>query len=70
MNIWTRTNDQGKAISVVTNLVYPPIPTRQFDWVAIYEGDEPNDDGNIEAGYGRTEVDAVHDLIMNFSRLT
>ena len=28
------------ASRVVTRLVYPPIPMRQFDWQAWYDGEE------------------------------
>jgi len=36
----------------------PPIPIRDFDWVAFYEGDEETG----PRGYGRTEAQAVADL--------
>ena len=48
---------------VMLNHVYPPIPTRQFDWCATFENDEPDDDGNMLAGYGRTQADALNDLL-------
>ena len=43
--------------------VYPPIPTRQFDWCAAFDGDEPNDDGQMLAGYGATKAEALSDLL-------
>jgi hypothetical protein len=45
-------------VSVITECVYPPIPTRDYDWCAYMDGDE-------ECGpYGRgpTERDALIDL--------
>ena len=44
---------------IVTTHVYPPIPVRVFDWCAHYEGEE--EDGVY--GWGRTEAEAVADLI-------
>lgn len=43
-----------------------PIPLRQFDWQAWYDGDEPNDNGSMRTGEGRTEQDAVNDLLTNY----
>jgi len=48
---------------IVAHFVYPPIPIRTCDWQAVYDDDEPNDDGHMPAGLGRTEADAVLDLI-------
>lgn len=52
---------------VVTRHVYPPIPLRQFDWCAYYDGDEPNDEGHMMMGFGRTEQEAIDDLENEFS---
>lgn len=38
-----------------------PIPLRQFDWSATYDSYE----GGDPIGYGRSEADAVLDLIEN-----
>jgi len=46
-------------ITIVTNYVFPPIPTRQFDWSARFDNYEAGD----PIGYGYTEVDAIRDLI-------
>jgi hypothetical protein len=46
---------------VVTENIYPPIPRRNHDWVAYYEGDEEGG----PRGYGRTENEARHDLLSN-----
>jgi hypothetical protein len=48
------------APKIVTTHVYPPIPTRSFDWSAHYDGFEM---GNY--GYGRTEAEAIRDLTEN-----
>ncbi len=53
---------------VRVSLVYPPIPIRAFDYCAVYEDDEPDDDGNIDAGYGKTAEEAERDLLDNFPR--
>lgn len=45
-----------------------PIPIRQFDWIATYADDEPNDAGTMLHGHGRTEAEAVVDLIENHPR--
>ena len=47
------------ARKIVTSHDYPPIPIRDFDWCAYREGDE--EEG--PRGYGRTEAEAVADLI-------
>lgn len=44
---------------IVTEHVYPPIPVRQFDWVAHY------DDPEGATGWGPTEESAIVDLIEN-----
>lgn len=46
---------------IVTTHVHPPIPQRSFDWMAHYEGFEECGD----RGYGRTEQEAVDDLVNN-----
>lgn len=53
---------------IITDFIYPPIPIRQFDWQAIYDDDEPNDAGGMARGHGRTEAEAIADLIENFPR--
>jgi hypothetical protein len=51
---------------VVTHNIWPPIPLRQFDWCAHYDGDEPDDDGNMNCGYGKTEQEAIDDLLTEY----
>ena len=53
---------------IVTHYWAKPIPLRQFDWQAYYDGDEPNDNGSMPHGEGRTEAQAVVDLIENHPR--
>ena len=48
--------------------VWPPIPTRAFDYCAMYDGDEPNDNGGMASGYGPTREEAERDLLENFPR--
>lgn len=48
---------------IITSFWMKPIPPRQFDWEAYFDGDEPDDDGHMKAGYGITEQDAVCDLL-------
>ena len=50
------------APKIVTNYWAKPIPDRQFDWSAWRDGDEPNDNGQMRIGYGRTEAEAIADL--------
>lgn len=50
---------------IVTHHIFPPIPMMgQFDWVAYYDGEEER--GNY--GYGRTQKDAICDLLDNDPR--
>lgn len=48
-----------EGLKVVTSNIFPPIPDRQFDWCAYFDGQE---DGWI--GYGPTEADAIEDLMI------
>lgn len=50
-------HDTGKRI--VTEHIYPPIPVRTMDWCAYFDGEEEL--GGY--GYGRTEAEAVADLL-------
>jgi hypothetical protein len=43
---------------IVTSHVYPPIPARNWDWCAHYDGEE--EAGNY--GWGRTEAEAIQDF--------
>jgi len=44
---------------IITDYDPKPIPDRRWDWVAAREDD---DDGNW-VGYGRTEAEAIADLL-------
>lgn len=46
---------------IVTDFWAKPIPIRQFDWSATFDGYEPGE----PHGYGRTEQDAINDLLQN-----
>jgi hypothetical protein len=46
-----------------TTCVYPPIPVRGHDWQAVYDDDEPNDDGQMVAGWGATKEAAIESLL-------
>lgn len=43
---------------IVTRNAFPPIPIRDFDWCAYFDGEEESN----QYGYGRTEAEAVADL--------
>jgi len=45
--------------AIVIDYVCPPIPDRQFDWVAYREGDEESG----HRGWGSTEQSAIDDLL-------
>lgn len=45
---------------IVTRHEFPPIPIRSFDWTAHYDGHEEGD-----YGFGRTEQEAINDLVEN-----
>ena len=43
---------------IVTEFVYPPIPKRDWDWEATFDGYEPGD----PIGRGPSEREAIIDL--------
>jgi hypothetical protein len=47
---------------IITHNIFPPIPTRSFDWTAYYDGFE--EAGGL-VGYGRTKQEAIDDLVEN-----
>ncbi|MCC6776674.1 MAG: hypothetical protein IT537_08570 [Hyphomicrobiales bacterium] len=51
---------------IVVSYWRKPIPTDRFDFIATYYDDEPNDNGSMAHGSGRTEAEAVLDLIDNY----
>lgn len=46
---------------IVTSHIYPPIPVRDWDWCAHYDGEE--EAGNY--GWGATEAEAIQDFLDN-----
>ena len=50
--------DYAEAKNICTTHSPPPIPMRQFDWVALPE----NYDLGSPSGYGATEAEAIFDL--------
>lgn len=50
---------------VVLVFEYPPIPIRQFDWYAYYEGEA---DEHMDIGYGATSFEARCELLDNYPR--
>lgn len=46
---------------IVTSHMFPPIPIRDFDWCAHFDGEEEK--GNY--GWGRTEAEAIQDFLDN-----
>lgn len=46
---------------IITTNVFPPIPTRAFDWSAHWESREEG-----PYGYGPTEAEAIRDLTENY----
>lgn len=50
---------------IVTNFVFPPIPIRQFDWLAVFDNYDGAEDSRCPVGFGRTEAEAVADLLEN-----
>lgn len=49
-------------MTVVTTPVFPPIPTRDHDYSAVFEGQEECPD---MYGWGDTEAAAIMDLLNN-----
>lgn len=59
---WARLASRADAKPrVLTEFIYPPIPIRSHDWCAWRDGHE--EDGNY--GWGRTEDEAIADLLQN-----
>jgi hypothetical protein len=48
---------------IVVSHVQPPIPTKEFDYCAFYEGDEESK----QYGWGETEELAIADLLARFA---
>lgn len=50
--------------TIVTHFEYPPIPMRDHDWVAYWDGDEELG----QYGYGRTDQEAINALLDEYPR--
>ena len=53
------------APKIVTHYWAKPIPIRQFDWEAVTD----NYDLGSPIGYGRTEAEAINDLILQLEEV-
>jgi len=42
---------------ILTSYIFPPIPIRDFDWCAYYDGEE-----EAHCGWGKTEKEAIQEL--------
>jgi hypothetical protein len=55
---------QRNGYTIHTRFVYPPIPIRTYDWSAVLDDyDGAPDAGPQYEGTGRTEEDAIKDLL-------
>lgn len=50
---------------IIITHIFPPIPCRQFDWCAHYQGEEG---AVMDVGWGATREEAAGDLMENFPR--
>jgi len=57
----TRHTPDGRKI--ITSFVCPPIPVRHFDWSAVTEDYDGAPDASCPVGHGRTEEEAIADLL-------
>ena len=48
--------------AIITRNIFPPIPIRQSDWMAYYDGDEEYG----PRGFGATKEEAIADLVAEF----
>jgi len=51
-------------MKIITEHVYPPIPTRTMDWSAAMDNYEPG----LPLEYGATEQEAVENLLDNWCK--
>jgi len=52
------------AKKIITYQAFPPIPVRNMEWLAHYDGEEEKG----EYGYGFAEQEAVSDLKQSFQK--
>ncbi len=48
---------------ITITYIYPPIPDRTCDFQATFDDDEPDDNGHMTCGFGRTPLQALIDLL-------
>lgn len=57
---------QRNGIRIRTEFIYPPIPDRRFDWVAVddetFDG-APDGKTRNDRGFGETEDEAIENLL-------
>lgn len=54
--------------TIRTEFIYPPVPDRCCDWIAVLESTDQCDyDGDGPQGYGETEYEALAQLVANLS---
>ncbi len=63
-------------MKIKTTYICPPIPTRNFDWSAVYDNFDASFEGSDEngdhwksspQGFGATEQEAIDDLLSQVS---
>lgn len=60
--VWDQTESKMPEVTkkkIITTFVHPPIPLRNFDWCATYDGED--EEGN--RGWGATDQEAILALI-------
>lgn len=48
---------------IITHPEYPPIPIRFLDWSAVFDDYDGAEDSHCPIGHGRTEQEAIADLL-------
>lgn len=49
-------------MKIIVNQNSVLLPTNRFDFSAHLDGDEPDDDGRMMVGWGKTQREAVEEL--------
>jgi hypothetical protein len=52
--------------NIITTFEHPPIPIRNYDWSAVRQDYDEGD----PIGTGRTEQDAINDLLLQENEVT
>ena len=53
-------------MSITVKFIYPPIPIRQFDYMATYDHIDEDPEYPCPKGFGATEQEAIEDLKTNY----